>query len=259
MRILIVEDNEISANILESNLKQRRYESLVARSGAEALEMLETYWDIGLVVADIMMPEIDGLELVRRMQADLKWREIPVIICSSLADASNVSEAARLGCRHYLLKPVDRVKFLIMVDKIVASEIPRPVLGDRAQIQEKYGLAPESLERVLKAFAELAAQSIECLSPGSSADAEGSGSLNFQRLVEGATTLGAQRLLTALKAYVTKGEAAFLPESEEKASLLAELKLVCRAIAKLSPSANALNFPASQNGGFGAAASLPGN
>jgi CheY-like chemotaxis protein len=259
MRILIVEDNEISASILESNLKQRRYESLVASSGAEALDMLEAYWDIGLVVADIMMPDIDGLELVRRMQADAKWREIPVIICSSLADANYVSQAARLGCRHYLLKPVDRVKFLIMVDKIVASEIPRPVLGDRIQIQNRYGLAPESLDRIFNAFSELAAQSIEILEPSAGQSTENSGSLNFQRLVEGATTLGAQRFLTALKAYVTKGDAAFLPESEERASLLAELKLVCRAMAKPNASAEAMKHSASQNTGVGTAASVSDN
>lgn len=239
MRILIVEDNEISASILESNLKQRRYESLVAHSGVEALDMLEAYWDIGLVVTDIMMPDIDGLELVRRMQADVKLREIPVIICSSMADADSVSKAVSLGCRHYLLKPVDRVKFLIMVDKIVASEIPRPVLGDPVQIQNRYGLSPESLDRILKTFSELAAQSIESLAPGTSQTTENSNSLDFKKLVEGATTLGAQRLLTALRAYVIKGEEAFLPESEERASLLAELKLVCRAIAKSNPSAAA--------------------
>jgi len=44
MRILIVEDNEISAGIIESNLRQRRYETIVARTGTEALKMLETYW-----------------------------------------------------------------------------------------------------------------------------------------------------------------------------------------------------------------------
>jgi CheY-like chemotaxis protein len=252
MRILIVEDNEISASILESNLKQRRYESLVAHSGTEALDMLETHWDICLVVADIMMPDIDGLELVRRMQTDAKLREIPVIICSSLADANYVSQAARLGCRHYLLKPVDRVKFLIMVDKIVASEKPRPVLGDRVQIQERYGLAPASMDQILKAFSELAKQSIEILAPSTCQAAENSTSLDFPKLVEGATTLGAQRLLTALKAYVTKGEAAFLPESEERALLLDELKLVCRAMVKSNLSADAMNSSASKDLGLGA-------
>jgi CheY-like chemotaxis protein len=262
MRILIVEDNEISAGILESNLKQRRYESLIAYSGAEALQMLEAYWDICLVVADIMMPDIDGLELVRRMQADTKWREIPVIICSSLADASSVSQAVSLGCRHYLLKPVDRVKFLLMVDKIMVSEKPRSVLGDRAQIQSKYGISSESMDRILKTFFELVTQSIESLEP-SNCQSENSSPINLQRLVEGSSTLGAQRLLAALKAWATGGEAALMPESEERASLLAELKLILRAMAKpmekLIPSAGAIKPLASQNSESGASASISGN
>jgi CheY-like chemotaxis protein len=263
MRILIVEDNEISAGILESNLKQRRYESLIAGTGAEALQMLETYWDIGLVVADIMMPDIDGLELVRRMQADIRWREIPVIICSSLADAKSVSQAVSLGCRHYLLKPVERVKFLFMVDKIMTGEKPRPVLGDRAQIQAKYGLSSESMDQILKAFFELVAQSIESFEPSACNAAENSNPLDLKRLVEEATTLGAQRLLIALKAWATMGEAAFLPESEERASLLAELKLIRRALAKpmeqLIPSAGAMKPLASQSPDPDASVCISGN
>jgi CheY-like chemotaxis protein len=263
MRILIVEDNEISAGILESNLKQRRYESLIAYSGAEALQMLENYWDIALVVADIMMPDIDGLELVRRMQADTKCQEIPVIICSSLADADHVAQAARLGCRHYLLKPVDRVKFLLMVDRILASEKPRPVLGDRSQIQARYGLAPESMDQILKAFFELVAQSIGSLESSTCHAAVDSSPLDLKRLVEGSSTLGAQRLLTALKAWATNGEAALLPESEERASLLEELKLVRRAMEKPMeesiPSAGAMTPLPSQSSESGAATSISGN
>jgi sigma-B regulation protein RsbU (phosphoserine phosphatase) len=130
MRILIVEDNEISAGIMDSNLRQRNYETLLARTGSEALQLLDAHWDIGLVIADILLPEVDGLELVRRMREDSKWRDIPVIVCSSLADAEHVAKAARLGCRHYLLKPVERVKLLQLVDKILAGERARPVLGD---------------------------------------------------------------------------------------------------------------------------------
>jgi two-component system, sensor histidine kinase and response regulator len=230
MRILIVEDNEISAGILESNLKQQHYESLTAYSGAEALQMLETYWDIGLVVADIMMPEIDGLELVRRMQADAKCQEIPVIICSSLADADHVAQAARLGCKHYLLKPVDRAHFLFMVDKILSSEKPRQVLGARDQIQAKFALSSESMDKILKSFLELVEQSVESLESGNNQTAGNSSPVNLQRLVEGATTMGAQRLLMALKAWALKGEMALQPESKEYASLVVEMKLIRRAL-----------------------------
>ena len=233
MRILIVEDNEISAAIMDSNLRQRNYETLVARTGNEALQLLDAHWDIGLVIADIMLPEVDGLELVRRMREDAKWQEIPVIVCSSLADAEHVAKAARLGCRHYLLKPVERVKLLQLVDKILTGEKAIPVLGDKKQIAAKYGLAAESLSRILSAFAQLVAENIAALQPDASGASGSAGTLNLARLAEGAVTLGAERLLTHVQSLQARGAGA-VPTPEERDTLLKELKLVERALASQS-------------------------
>jgi len=233
MRILIVEDNEISASIMDSNLRQRNYETVVARSGNEALQQLEAHWDIGLVIADIMMPEVDGLELVRRMREDSKWKDIPVIVCSSLADAEHVAKAAQLGCRHYLLKPVERVKLLMLVDKILGSENATPVLSDKKKIAAKYGLSTESLSRILAAFAQLVSETIAALTQNSSTASEPVRIVNLARLTEGAVTLGAGRLLTSLQALQARGADA-APTPEERDVLLKELKLVERALADQS-------------------------
>jgi CheY-like chemotaxis protein len=229
MRILIVEDNEISASIMDSNLRQRNYETVVAHTGSEALQMLDAHWDIGLVIADIMLPEVDGLELVRRMREDSKWRDIPVIVCSSLADAEHVAKAARLGCRHYLLKPVERVKLLQLVDKILAGEKAIPILGDKRQIASKYGLSPDSLARILNAFSQLVNESLAALAPDPSGSAEPA-PVNIARLSEGAVTLGATRLLTALQAILAKGNDT-APNPDERDLLFKELKLVERSLA----------------------------
>lgn len=230
MRILIVEDNEISAGIMDSNLRQRNYETLLARTGSEALQLLDAHWDIGLVIADILLPEVDGLELVRRMREDSKWRDIPVIVCSSLADAEHVAKAARLGCRHYLLKPVERVKLLQLVDKILAGERAMPVLGDKKQIMVKYGLTAESLGRILTAFSQLVAESITALTPDPSNPSTTARPANLERLAEGAVTLGAVRLQGPVQALLARGSDA-VPTAEEGDLLLRELKLVERALA----------------------------
>jgi CheY-like chemotaxis protein len=229
MRILIVEDNEISASIMDSNLRQRNYETVVAHSGSEALQMLDAHWDIGLVIADILLPEVDGLELVRRMREDSKWRDIPVIVCSSLADAEHVAKAARLGCRHYLLKPVERVKLLQLVDKILTGEKAIPILGDKKQIASKYGLSSESLARILNAFSQLVNESLVALTPDPSSSTEPAPA-NIARLAEGAVTLGATRLLTSLQAILARGNDA-APTPDERDLLFKELKLVERALA----------------------------
>lgn len=230
MRILIVEDNEISAGIIDSNLRQHNYETLLARTGTEALQILEAHWDIGLVITDILLPELDGLELVRRMREDSKWRDIPVIVCSSLANAEHVAKAARLGCRHYLLKPVERIKLLQLVGKILAGERAMPVLGDKKQIMAKYGLSTESLGRILTAFSQLVAESIAALTPDPSNPSAAARPANLDRLAEGAATLGAARLQAPVQELLARGSDA-VSTAEERDVLLRELKLVERALA----------------------------
>jgi CheY-like chemotaxis protein len=224
MRILIVEDNDISAGILESNLQQRHYETVVASTGTEALKMLETYWDIGLVIADIMVPEMDGLELVRHMREDPIWQDMPVIICTSLADSEHVGIAAKLGCRHYLLKPIDRVKLLMMVEKLLSGKKLVPVLGEHKQIAAQYGLSTPSLIQILKAFSQLVDESITTLTSNPS----GIGRPEIVRLAEGAVTLGAERLLMPVHALQAT-DSATIP-AEKSGALLVELKLIQRAL-----------------------------
>jgi CheY-like chemotaxis protein len=227
MRILIIEDNEISSSILESNLQQRHYETTVARTGTEALKFLETCWDIGLAIADIMVPEMDGLELVRRMREDPIWQEIPVIICTSLADSEHVAAAARLGCRHYLLKPIDRVKLLMMVEKLLSGRKVVPILGDRTQIATQYGLSAESINSLLQSFAKLIDATISALTSNLPETQDSDSRLSLARLAEGSVTLGAERLLIPLQAILSRGSDA-TPTVEERNSLSTELKLLQR-------------------------------
>jgi CheY-like chemotaxis protein len=229
MRVLIVEDNEISAGILESNLHQRSYQTIVARTGTEALKSLETYWDIALAIVDIMVPEMDGLELVRRMREDFIWHDIPVIICSSLADSEHVAEAARLGCRHYLLKPIDRVKLLMMADKLLSGYKQIPVFGDREQIAKQYGLSPESLGTLLGTFAKLVDESIAAMISSSASD--NLVPVDLAKLSESALTFGAERLLVPVQALQAKGAVGMNPSPDERNSLLMELKRIQRVLA----------------------------
>jgi CheY-like chemotaxis protein len=226
MRILIVEDNEISAGILESNLQQRRYETIIARTGTEALKLLETHWDIGLAIFDIMVPEIDGLELVRQMREDPVWQEIPVIICTSLADSEHVAAAARLGCRHYLLKPIDRVKLIMMADKLLSGYKQIQVLGDRTAIAKKYGLSPQAVDSLLGIFAKLVEENIAALTANTGSNPV---QPDLAKLAESAVSLGADRLLVPVRALQAKG-AEDRSSPDERNSLLIELKRIQRVL-----------------------------
>jgi CheY-like chemotaxis protein len=129
MTIMIAEDNRASAKILEISLRNDGYASFIARNGKEALECLQSMPDIELVITDIMMPEMDGLELLRTMKEHAEWKEIPVIMFTALADLETVKKAAGMGCREYLTKPIIPAQ---LIQKV------RKALGDkRVMVQSK--------------------------------------------------------------------------------------------------------------------------
>ncbi len=111
MSILIVDDSELSAKIIEVNLRKKRLETISASNGKEALEILESRGDVQMVIADIVMPEMDGLELLEKIRCSADFSDMPVVLCSSAADEENVRRAAQLGCRHYLVSLFNRPCF----------------------------------------------------------------------------------------------------------------------------------------------------
>ena len=119
MSILIVEDHPVCAQVLEVNLHHAGYQTVRVATGEEAVLYLHSRPDTPLVITDLLLPAMDGLELCHMMQLHPTWRTIPVIITTALADVETVKRAAHLGCRHYLLKPFGRDRFYIAVRSAV--------------------------------------------------------------------------------------------------------------------------------------------
>ena len=150
MSILIAEDNDISAEILGHNLRQQNYQAVRVRSGLEALDALKQDATIQLVIADIKMPEMDGMELLRRMKENPTFKKIPVILCTAMADAEHVRRACALGCRHYLVKPIQRSTLLQKVAEAL-GENPQTLL-DKELIKSKFGMDEDSYARFAAAI-----------------------------------------------------------------------------------------------------------
>jgi putative two-component system response regulator len=106
MTVLIAEDEPVTARLIEAILIKRRFKTLVASSGEEALRLLIANPDVRLLITDLRMPSMDGLTLVRRLRASPQWAKLPVIICTATGELQSVDQAADLGCTQYLLKPV---------------------------------------------------------------------------------------------------------------------------------------------------------
>ncbi|SEB21361.1 response regulator [Variovorax sp. YR216] len=106
-RILLVDDDVRNIFALTSALEQRGAAVEAARNGREALEKLDQVSDIDLVLMDVMMPEMDGLEATRRLRQDPRFDKLPVIAVTAKAMKDDQEQCLAAGASDYLAKPVD--------------------------------------------------------------------------------------------------------------------------------------------------------
>jgi CheY-like chemotaxis protein len=106
-RILLVDDDVRNIFALTSALEQKGALVEVGRNGFEALEKLDTVPDIDLVLMDVMMPGMDGLEATRRLRDDPRFARLPVIAITAKAMKDDQEQCLAAGASDYLAKPID--------------------------------------------------------------------------------------------------------------------------------------------------------
>ncbi len=106
--ILVVDDNEGNREMLARRLMRQGYRVEMAAGGREALKTLETT-AVDLVLLDIMMPEMDGYQVLEQLKSDDALREIPVIVLSALDEIESVVKCIEMGAEDYLPKPFNPV------------------------------------------------------------------------------------------------------------------------------------------------------
>ena len=110
--ILAVDDTELNLDILVSILKM--YDVIPALSGEEALEILQEE-DVDLILLDIIMPGLDGFEVCRRIKADERTRDIPVIFITVKTSEQDIKQCFELGVVDYVPKPFNAIELLARV------------------------------------------------------------------------------------------------------------------------------------------------
>lgn len=109
--ILIVEDNELNMKLFNDLLQARGYRTVQTRNGAEAFTLAREYRP-DLILMDIQLPEISGLEVTQKLKSDEELRHIPVIAITAFAMKGDEEKIRQGGCEAYLSKPISVVKFL---------------------------------------------------------------------------------------------------------------------------------------------------
>lgn len=116
--ILIVEDNELNMKLFHDLLEAHGYATLQTRNGKEALQIAREHHP-DLILMDIQLPEVSGLEVTRWLKADEELRSIPVIAVTAFAMKGDEEKIREGGCEDYIAKPISVSKFIEAVQRFL--------------------------------------------------------------------------------------------------------------------------------------------
>jgi two-component system cell cycle response regulator DivK len=116
--ILVVEDNELNMKLFHDLLEAQGYAVLQSRDGMEALKLARTHKP-DLILMDIQLPEVSGLEVTKWLKDDEDLRAIPVIAVTAFAMKGDEEKIREGGCEAYISKPISVVNFLETVEKFL--------------------------------------------------------------------------------------------------------------------------------------------
>ena len=139
-KILIIDDESSTSLLLRWLLKDEPYQTFTANSFKEAVSLLKEN-SFHLILLDLVMPDVDGFELLEYLKTDKKLRMIPVIIVSVKSDRESIESAMRKGARDYIVKPYNirdlRNKVKIILANTTISKMETNLLWNTKQMKKK--------------------------------------------------------------------------------------------------------------------------
>ncbi len=161
-RILVVEDNAINQKVVTAILAKKHLDVAVAADGEEAIRVLEAAErPFSLILMDVQMPVLDGLEATRLIRSDPRWAHIPIIAMTAHAMNGDRERCLRAGMNDYLSKPVHATHLLQVVDKYLRMK-PRPGPANRgAQPPGAVESDPELIRLTKELFFQLAPERLD--------------------------------------------------------------------------------------------------
>lgn len=131
-RILIVDDNDTNRDILNARLSVHGYELFQAADGEQAIAATKEHLP-DLILLDVMMPRLDGIEVCRRLRADTALPFTPIILVTAKAESEDIVAGLEAGADEYLTKPVDQVALVARVKSVLRMKS----LHDQVQAQAR--------------------------------------------------------------------------------------------------------------------------
>src|SRR5919199_190515 len=142
-RVLVVDDVPANVRLLEARLSAEYFDVLTATSGSEALAICERA-ECDIVLLDVMMPDMDGFEVCRRIKANRKTHHIPVVMVTALDSPSDRVKGLSAGADDFLTKPVSDVALIARVRSLSRLKLMTDELRMRALTSREIGIeSPE--------------------------------------------------------------------------------------------------------------------
>lgn len=118
-KILIIDDDSRNVFALNAVLKAQKFSCVSASNAASGLQMLKENQEIGLVLMDMMMPDMDGYEAIAKMKTDIDLNKIPVISVTAQAMVGDKERCLQAGADGYISKPIRINELLRLIDKLM--------------------------------------------------------------------------------------------------------------------------------------------
>ncbi|MBP1710878.1 MAG: response regulator [Deltaproteobacteria bacterium] len=148
--ILIVDDQPQNIDLLEAYLTPQNYEIVAAASGEEALKKLSGNL-IDLILLDVMMPGMDGFEVIRRVRRDNTQRLLPIILVTTLRETEDRVKGIEAGCDDFISKPVDKMELLARVRSLLKVKAYNDLLSNyQKELEAEVDKRTEELKHALE-------------------------------------------------------------------------------------------------------------
>lgn len=132
VNILVIDDNQENLKVVSTYLKEKGYKIALALNGASALKILDEN-KIDLILLDIMMPEMDGFEVCKRLKGNPKTQEIPVIFLTAKNDTEDIVKGFQLGGVDYITKPFKKEELYARVKNHAQIKQIKDMLRERME------------------------------------------------------------------------------------------------------------------------------
>lgn len=119
--VLVADDEPHIGRIIQTKLEQGPFQVTLVADGTGAIRALEQYPDIALVLLDLMMPGLSGLEVLARMRGDDRWKTLPCVILTAAGHDQQREEAMALGADDFLTKPFSPKRLMARVSELTGA------------------------------------------------------------------------------------------------------------------------------------------